>query len=326
MTEDILLQTVKLKKYFSLTGKRKLHAVDDVSVHIERGKTLGVVGESGCGKTTLGKTVLRLHEPTSGKIIFNGQDITPLRKSEMRNVRNKMQIIFQDPYSSLNPRMTIEESIAEPMIVNRFYSKPSDVFTRVDKLMDIVGLAERYTTCFPHELSGGLRQRVGIARAISLNPEFIICDEPVSSLDVSVQAQILNLLMDLQAGLGLTYMFITHNLSVVKHISHQISVMYLGQCVEMAGTDDIFEQPLHPYTRTLLAAIPEPSLETRKKEDVLIKGEVLSPIDPEPGCRFCPRCEYAEEVCLQPQVFREVLPNHYVSCCKAEQFLNLVKF
>ena len=319
MHEQCLLETRNLKKYFPAGPGMTLHALDGVNLRIYPGRTLGVVGESGCGKSTLGKTILRLTEPTEGQIFLKGQEITGLSKGELRKLRTKMQIIFQDPYASLNPRMTIEDSIAEPMLVNRLFSSTAEAYGRVDELMEIVGLAPRNATLFPHEISGGLRQRVGIARALATNPDFIVCDEPVSALDVSIQAQILNLLMDLQEEFHMSYLFITHDLSVVKHISHDIAVMYLGQCVETGPTEEIFRHPLHPYTRALLAAIPTPSLSAREKEPEIIRGEVVSPIDPAPGCRFASRCPYATDACRENQQEREIRPGHFVMCCRAEE-------
>ncbi|GHV34743.1 ABC transporter ATP-binding protein [Synergistales bacterium] len=296
-TENALVRTKGLKKYFKVSG-RWLHAVDDIDIDIDQGKTLGVVGESGCGKSTLGRVLLRLIEPTSGKIFYDGNDITGYKGTQLKKIRSQMQIIFQDPYSSLNPRMSVAEIIAEYMIVNRAYRRKADAFNQAAKLMDMVGLARRYANLYPHELDGGRRQRIGVARALSLNPKFIVCDEPVSALDVSIQAQILNLLMDLQEEMGLTYMFITHDLSVVRHISSEIMVMYLGQCVERAEADELFRNPVHPYTKALLSAIPEPDIETRNKEIKVLRGEVTSPIDPPAGCRFAPRCELATENCM----------------------------
>lgn len=308
-----LLETQHLKKYFKVK-KGFLHAVDDVSLTINQGETLGVVGESGCGKSTLGRTILRLQEPTSGKIIFNGQDITKLNKVQLRGIRKDMQIIFQDPYSSINPRLSVSEIIAEPMIVCGKYQK-SEISERVTKLMDTVGLAKRLYNAYPHELDGGRRQRIGVARALALDPKFIVCDEPVSALDVSIQAQILNLLMDLQDEMGLTYMFITHDLSVVKHISTEIAVLYLGQCIEKAPVDELFSNPCHPYTKALLSAIPVPNLSMRKKKIHIIRGEVVSPINPKPGCRFAARCEYACESCTQEEPeFTEISPKHFCAC------------
>ena len=287
-----LLEVRNLKKYFGKKG-RILHAVDDISVSIGRGKTLGVVGESGCGKSTLGRTVLRLLEPTGGQILFEGKDITHVGKSEMRRYRQSMQIVFQDPYSSLNPRKSVAEIIATPLKVNHICKSRADLQKRVRELMDTVGLAERLYDAYPHELDGGRRQRICIARALAIRPKFIVCDEPVSALDVSIQAQILNLLMDLQDEMGLTYLFITHDLSVVKHISSDIMVMYMGSCVEYAPANELFENPMHPYTRALLSAIPVPDISMRNRKIQPIRGEVASPINPQPGCRFAPRCDFA---------------------------------
>ncbi len=311
-----LVETRDLAKYFKVS-KGMLHAVDGVSLKIMPGKTLGVVGESGCGKSTLGRTILRLLDPTSGEVLYNGQNIESLDKREMKKMRSEMQIIFQDPYSSIDPRMSVEDIIAEYMIINKTYRSKAEVYAKVSEMMDTVGLAKRLTNAYPHELDGGRRQRIGIARALSLNPKFIVCDEPVSALDVSIQAQILNLLMDLQEEMGLTYMFITHNMSVVKHISDDIAVMYLGQLVEQAPFEDLFLDPMHPYTQALLTAIPEPTTDMRTREIKVIKGELKSPVNPRPGCRFAPRCEYATEECMQkdPEL-TEVAPDHYVACIK----------
>lgn len=309
-----LIETRHLKKYFD-TPRGLLHAVDDVNIAIPKGKTLGVVGESGCGKSTLGRVVLRLLEATSGEVLYNGENILPYSKDQMMKMRQKMQIIFQDPYASLNPRMTVSEIIAEPIRVCKTITGKDAIMDKVDELMQIVGLADRFVNTYPHELDGGRRQRIGIARALALNPEFIVCDEPVSALDVSIQAQVLNLLMDLQEERGLTYMFVTHNLSVVKHISDEIAVMYLGQCVERCSSDELFENPLHPYTKALLSAIPEPSLEARSKKQEVIRGEVTSPINPRPGCRFAARCPYAKPECMEKDLeFKEVRPGHFVAC------------
>ncbi len=309
-----LLETRDLKKYFKVADG-ELHAVDGVNITIEQGKTLGVVGESGCGKSTLGRTILRLIEPSGGDVLFEGKSIIGLGKKEMREMRKKMQIIFQDPYSSINPRMSVAEIIAEYMIVNKVYPTKQEIWNQTARLMDTVGLASRLAGAYPHELDGGRRQRIGIARALSLGPKFIVCDEPVSALDVSIQAQILNLLMDLQDEFGLTYMFITHDLSVVRHISSEIAVMYLGQCVERAPTDQLFENPQHPYTQALLAAIPEPDVEMRNKEIKVIRGEVTSPVNPKPGCRFAARCEYATEACSGADpALRDLGGGHFCAC------------
>ena len=309
-----LLETRDLKKYFKVADG-ELHAVDGVNITIEQGKTLGVVGESGCGKSTLGRTILRLIEPSGGDVLFEGKSIIGLGKKEMREMRKKMQIIFQDPYSSINPRMSVAEIIAEYMIVNKVYPTKQEIWNQTARLMDTVGLASRLAGAYPHELDGGRRQRIGIARALSLGPKFIVCDEPVSALDVSIQAQILNLLMDLQDEFGLTYMFITHDLSVVRHISSEIAVMYLGQCVERAPTDQLFENPQHPYTQALLAAIPEPDVEMRNKEIKVIRGEFTSPVNPKPGCRFAARCEYATEACSGADpALRDLGGGHFCAC------------
>ena len=310
-----LLETRHLKKYFDVAAG-KLHAVDDVNIQIYEGQTLGVVGESGCGKSTLGRTILRLLDATDGEVLFEGQNILKYNKSEMRAMRRKMQMIFQDPYSSINPRLTVEDIIAEYMIVNKsFDGNRREIYRRTAELMDTVGLAKRLARAYPHELDGGRRQRIGIARALSLSPKFIVCDEPVSALDVSIQAQILNLLMDLQKEMGLTYMFITHNLSVVKHISTDIAVMYLGQCVERAPYQELFANPRHPYTKKLLSAIPVPDLSMRNKQIQPIRGEVTSPINPKPGCRFMSRCEFACEKCAMPMGEPTDFGNHHTCLC-----------
>lgn len=310
-----LIETVNLKKYFN-TPAGQLHAVDDVNIKIYEGKTLGVVGESGCGKSTLGRTILRLLPSTSGSILYNGENIAEYNKKQMREMRRNMQIIFQDPYSSIDSRMTILDIIAEYMINNKTYATRQMCYNQAAHLMDVVGLARRLANAYPHELDGGRRQRVGIARALSLNPKFIVCDEPVSALDVSIQAQILNLLMDLQRDMGFTYMFITHDLSVVKHISNDIIVMYLGQVVEQAPSEELFSNPMHPYTQALLSAIPRPSLAARNNQLEVIRGEVTSPVNPAPGCRFASRCKYCTEACKEPQKLQEVSSGHYVACCK----------
>ena len=296
-----LLETKHLKKYFH-TPRGLLHAVDDVSLTLNRGSTLGVVGESGCGKSTLGRTVLRLINATSGEVLFEGRDVVKMKKGELAEFRNQAQIIFQDPYASLNPRMTVFEIIAEPLIAGHICRNSADIERAVFQMMDTVGLAARLVNTYPHELDGGRRQRIGIGRALILEPKFIVCDEPVSALDVSIQAQILNLLMDLQKDKGLTYLFITHDLSVVKHISDEIAVMYLGRCVERGPAKEIFANPLHPYTRALLQAIPVPDLSRRGMKREVLKGEVSSPIDPKPGCRFAARCPLASSACTAGDV------------------------
>jgi len=309
-----LIQVKNLKKYFR-TAKGMLHAVDDISFSIESGRTLGVVGESGCGKSTLGRTILRLTEATSGEVLYAGEDLLRFNKHQMKEMRKKMQIIFQDPYASLNPRMTVSEIIAEPIKVCRTLTDKNEINDKVNRLMKTVGLADRFVNTYPHELDGGRRQRIGIARALATDPEFIVCDEPVSALDVSIQAQILNLMMDLQEERKLTYMFITHDLSVVKHISDDIAVMYLGQCVEKAPSRELFRDPMHPYTQALLDAIPLPSLREEDKLKKVIKGEVTSPIDPKPGCRFAARCPYAKPECQERSIPLVDQGNqHYVAC------------
>lgn len=310
-----LLIVEHLKKYFS-TPNGVLHAVDDVSFSINVGETLGVVGESGCGKSTLGRAILRLHEPTSGNVTFDGKDVLALNKSELKKMRTKMQMVFQDPFASLNPQQTVSQAIMEPLLVQRIYKKgnSADLNKKVAQMMDMTGLPKRLVNTYPHELDGGLRQRVGIARALALDPKFIVCDEPVSALDVSIQAQILNLMQDLQEEIGLTYMFITHDLSVVKHLSNEIIVMYLGQIVERASSKDLFKAPTHPYTKALISAIPTAD-PTHKMNRIILKGEITSPINPAPGCRFAKRCEFARPECFQnnPQP-KEIEPGHFVSC------------
>ena len=289
-----------------------LHAVDDVSFTIGRGKTLGVVGESGCGKSTLGRVIIKLLEATDGEVWFDGEEITQQKNSLA--LRKKMQMIFQDPFSSLDPRKSISQIIAEPLQIHRSCKNGDELYDRVTELMDTVGLARRYYNAFPHELDGGRRQRIGIARALALRPQFIVCDEPVSALDVSIQAQILNLMQDLQEANGFSYMFITHDMSVVKHISDDIMVMYLGQMVEKCEADSLFEHTLHPYSKALLAAIPEANIHVPRKK-ITLKGELTSPIDPAPGCRFAPRCPYAVEKCgRENPVLEEVMPEHFVAC------------
>jgi peptide/nickel transport system ATP-binding protein len=299
-----------------------LHAVDDISFTLEDGKTLGVVGESGCGKSTLGRTLLHLLDATDGQIFFENQDITNPTKNERHAIREQMQIIFQDPFSSLNPRFCVADLIADP--IRTFGSmKSSEIENRVYELMDLVGLSRRYAYSYPHELDGGRRQRIGIARALSLDPKFIVCDEPVSALDVSIQAQILNLLQDLQEQKKLTYIFVTHDLSVVKHISTDILVMYIGSMVEKCPSKELFAKPLHPYTKGLLSAIPIPNIH-HKREKVQLQGELSSPIDPPDACRFVKRCPYATDICRCKQpVYEEVLPNHFVSCHNCKQINNL---
>jgi len=315
-----LIEIKDLRKLFKLKGGDLLHAVDGINLKIYPRETVGVVGESGCGKSTLGRSILRLIDPTSGAVFYNGQNILDLSPRKMREMRKDLQIIFQDPYSSIDPRKSVIEVIAEYMFIHRMYKTRAETYNRAAELMDLVGLARRYANSYPHELDGGRRQRVGIARALSLNPKFIVCDEPVSALDVSIQAQILNLLMDLEDELGLTYMFVTHDMSVVKHISNKIMVMYLGKCAEMAPSDELFENPQHPYTKALLSAIPEADFSKRNKEFILIKGEISNPINVKPGCRFAKRCDYCMEQCVHtdPELV-EISPDHYVSCFLMKQ-------
>ena len=311
-----LIEVQNLKKYFK-THRGYVHAVDDVQFSIDRGKTLGIVGESGCGKSTTGRCVIRLLEPTSGKVLYDGRDICALGKREMKELRKEIQIIFQDPYSSLNPRQTVLEIIAEPLIYNKIIpgGRKADVENRVLDLMETVGLAERLINTYPHELDGGRRQRIGIARALAMNPKFIVCDEPVSALDVSIQAQILNLLKELQERMGLTFIFITHDLAVVNHFSDDIMVMYLGQVVEMAPSENLFGNPMHPYTKALLSAILVPKAEAYTDNRIQLRGEITSPIDPPDECRFAKRCNYLCETCEagNPPLL-EIEPNHFVAC------------
>ncbi|WP_223588196.1 ABC transporter ATP-binding protein [Neobacillus bataviensis] len=317
---DNILEVKNLKKHFK-SKNGTLHAVDDVSFSIKRGQTLGLVGESGCGKSTIGRLILGLHQATSGEILFNGQDICKMNKKQIHDLRKDLQIIFQDPFASLNPRMSIGEIIGEPLLIYKKV-KRAELDSEVRRLMDVVGLSKRFINSYPHELDGGRRQRVGIARALSLNPQFIVCDEPVSSLDVSIQAQVLNLLKDLQAEYGLTYLFITHDLSVVKYFSDKIAVMYLGQLVEIAESDELFKKTVHPYTQALLSAIPAPNIR-QKMQRVKLIGELTSPIDPEPGCRFAKRCLYAQEKCVgQDLELKDFGNSHFCACCRANELLS----
>lgn len=318
---DPILEVKNLKKYFK-TARGTLHAVDDVSFTIEKGKTLGIVGESGCGKSTTGRAILRLLEPTGGQVIFNGVDITALSNTEMRKIRRDMQIIFQDPFSSLDPRQTVSRTIAEPIIENKILKDKRAVEERVKVLMDTVGLAQRLVNVYPHELDGGRRQRIGIARALAMEPKFIVCDEPVSALDVSIQAQILNLLQELKEKMELTFIFITHDLSVVNYFADEIAVMYLGQVIEKAPTEELFDRPVHPYTRALLSAIPIPEVGTEKPERILLKGEISSPIDPPDECRFAKRCPYACDQCHSscPKT-EQISEGHFISCHLWKQFV-----
>lgn len=312
---DMILDVKNPKKYFK-TPSGMLHAVDDVSFSIERGRTLGIVGESGCGKSTTGRAILRLIEPTSGEVLFEGKNIPALKEKEMHEMRREMQIIFQDPFASLNPRHTVYQAISEPIRFSKLLKTREEIEERTLELMRTVGLAERYINAYPHELDGGRRQRIGIARALSLNPKFIVCDEPVSALDVSIQAQILNLLKDLQEQMGLTYIFITHDLAVVNHFADDIAVMYLGKVIEKAPAEELFRNPMHPYTKALLSAIPVPDVNVRMQL-LPMKGEISSPIEPGDECRFAKRCPYTECICKEktPEL-REVSPGHFLACAR----------
>lgn len=312
---DMILDVKNLKKYFK-TPSGMLHAVDDVSFSIERGRTLGIVGESGCGKSTTGRAILRLIEPTSGEVLFEGKNIPALKEKEMHEMRREMQIIFQDPFASLNPRHTVYQAISEPIRFSKLLKTREEIEEHTLELMRTVGLAERYINAYPHELDGGRRQRIGIARALSLNPKFIVCDEPVSALDVSIQAQILNLLKDLQEQMGLTYIFITHDLAVVNHFADDIAVMYLGKVIEKAPAEELFRNPMHPYTKALLSAIPVPDVNVRMQL-LPMKGEISSPIEPGDECRFAKRCPYTECICKEktPEL-REVSPGHFLACAR----------
>ena len=309
---DVILEVKNLTKHFK-TKRGLLHAVDGVSFTLERGKTLGLVGESGCGKSTTGRTILRLIEPTAGETIFEGTDVNKLNAAQLRHARKDMQLIFQDPYSSLDPRKTVSQIIAEPLQANKIFKTKEEIEARVEELMATVGLAPRLFNTYPHELDGGRRQRIGIARALAMDPKFIICDEPVSALDVSIQAQILNLLKELQEERGLSYIFITHDLSVVNHFSDDIAVMYLGKIVEKAPSEELFANPVHPYTQALLSAIPVPEIGA-KRERIIIKGEITSPINPPDECRFYKRCNYACDKCKSLPALEEIKPGHFVAC------------
>ncbi|HOG59574.1 MAG TPA: ATP-binding cassette domain-containing protein [Anaerolineaceae bacterium] len=315
-----LVEVKNLKKYFEVP-RGMLHAVDDVSFKIESGQTMGIVGESGCGKSTLGRVIIHLLDSTDGQIFFEGKDITRASRRQLRKLREDMKIIFQDPYASLNPRFTVEQTIMEPLLISgKFSHKASS--EEAERLMDMVGIDQRLRLAYPHELDGGRRQRVGIARALALNPKFIVCDEPVSALDVSIQAQVLNLLQDLQDQHQLTYMFVTHDLSVVRHISDDICVMYLGVLVETCESKELFRHPLHPYTQALISAVPTIDIH-HKRERVILQGEISSPINPKPGCRFRKRCIYKAPECYQAQELVEILPQHFVACCRAKEINHL---
>ncbi|MEM2914897.1 MAG: dipeptide ABC transporter ATP-binding protein [Candidatus Bathyarchaeia archaeon] len=319
-TKENILEVINLKKYFPLKGGifsksvGNIHAVDGVSFQVKKGEILGLVGESGCGKTTVGRLILRLIEPTSGQITFEGKDIYSLNKQEMQKLRQKMTVIFQDPYAALDPRMSVERIISEPLKIHKLCRSSSEIRDRVAQVMERVGLRSEHMTLYPHQFSGGQRQRIAIARALVLNPSFIIADEPVSALDVSIQAQVLNLLRELQSEFNLTYLFIAHDLRVVEYMSNQVAIMYLGKIMEMADVDNIYSRPRHPYTEALLSAVPMPDPKTQRKR-ITLYGDVPSPINPPSGCVFHTRCFYRKEECgrIIPD-FREIAPNHYISC------------
>ncbi len=331
MTEaNVLLRVQNLVKHFPIKQGiiiqkqiGAVRAVDDISFDVYEGETLGLVGESGCGKSTTGRTVLQLFRPTAGSVHFNGADLVAMKGEDLRKMRRKMQMIFQDPYASLNPRMTVGEIIGEPLVVHKVASQ-KEIDERVDNLLALVGLNPAFSTRYPHEFSGGQRQRIGVARALALQPSFIVCDEPISALDVSIQAQVVNLLEDLQKQFNLTYLFIAHDLSMVRHISNRIAVMYLGVIVELAEREELYLKPLHPYTRALLSAVPIPDpIADAKRERIILKGDVPSPVNPPSGCRFRTRCPIAEGVCAESRPeFREIRPGHFVACFFAERFLS----
>lgn len=315
MAAENLIEVKNLKKYFKVGKNATLKAVDDVSFVIKKGETLGLVGESGCGKTTCGRTVMGLYSATGGEVLFDGVEIHGLNKKAKKDFARRAQIIFQDPYASLNPRMTVGDIIGEGIDIHNLYTGQERT-NRIYKLLELVGLNKEHASRFPHEFSGGQRQRIGIARALAIEPDFIVCDEPISALDVSIQAQIVNLLIKLQKELGLTYLFIAHDLSMVKHISDRVGVMYLGTMVELASSKNLYDKPLHPYTQALLSAIPIPDPETeRNRQRIMLEGEVPSPINPKPGCRFAARCRYTKPICTEatPE-FKEVEKDHFVAC------------
>jgi oligopeptide transport system ATP-binding protein len=315
MSAENLIEVKNLKKYFKVGKNAILKAVDDVSFVIKKGETLGLVGESGCGKTTCGRTVMGLYEATGGEVLFDGVNLHGISGKEKKDFTRKAQIIFQDPYASLNPRMTVGDIVGEGIDIHNLYTGQERT-DRIYKILELVGLNKEHASRFPHEFSGGQRQRIGIARALAIEPEFIVCDEPISALDVSIQAQIVNLLIKLQRELGLTYLFIAHDLSMVKHISDRVGVMYLGTMVELASSHDLYSKPLHPYTQALLSAIPVPDPETEKnRQRIMLEGEVPSPINPKPGCRFAARCRYAKPICseVSPEL-KEVEKDHFVAC------------
>ncbi|MDI9502579.1 MAG: ATP-binding cassette domain-containing protein [Tissierellia bacterium] len=318
--KDVLIQVEDLKKYFRV-GKGNLKAVDGLSFSIHQGETVGLVGESGCGKSTAGRTMLRLYEPTGGRVLFKGTDVFSAGSREMHELRKKMQMIFQDPYASLNPRMTVTDIISEPFSIYGLYPHRAEREQKVADLLRLVGLSEEHANRFPHEFSGGQRQRIGVARAMALEPDFIICDEPISALDVSIQAQIVNLLKEIQRERDITLLFIAHDLSMVRYISDRVCVMYLGKMMEVAPSEDLYHTPLHPYTRALLSAIPVPDpVVQHERRRIKLEGDVPSPIDPKEGCRFVDRCSYAEPRCreITPEQ-RELRPNHWVACHRADE-------
>lgn len=319
-----LIRAKNIKKYFHVAGG-ELRAVDDISFDIYEGETLGLVGESGCGKSTAGRTIIKLYDPTGGKLFFGGKDIFSMSAHQLHESRKNFQMIFQDPYASLNPRMTVLDIVAEPLDIHRMYSNSKERYERVVELLSRVGLSEEHAMRFPHEFSGGQRQRVGIARALALHPKFIICDEPISALDVSIQAQVVNLLQDLQKEMGLTYLFIAHDLSMVRYISDRVAVMYLGKFMELAGSAELYDHPMHPYTKALLSAIPIPDPEVQKKRHrIMLEGDVPSPINVKPGCRFVERCQYAMDRCrTEDPEFREIREKHFVACHRTEEINNM---
>jgi oligopeptide transport system ATP-binding protein len=318
-----LISVRNVKKYFDVGKGKTLKAVDGISFDIYPGETFGLVGESGCGKSTAGRTIIRLYEPTGGEVIFNGKNVYKLSRHEMQEIRKDFQMIFQDPYASLNPRMTVEDIIAEPLDIHKACKSKEERHNRVIELLKLVGLNEEHASRFPHEFSGGQRQRIGIARALALKPKFIVCDEPISALDVSIQAQVVNLLKELQKEMGLTYLFIAHDLSMVRYISDRVGVMYLGHMMELAKSEELYEKPIHPYTQALLSAIPIPDPEVqRSRHRIILEGDVPSPIDPPDTCRFVDRCPYAIEICREKSPeFEEVENNHYVACHRSKEIL-----
>ena len=322
MSEKTLLEVEGLKKYFQVGKGQTLKAVDDISFQIKKGQTLGLVGESGCGKTTVGRTLLRIYEPDAGKILFDGKDISRVSKKEAKELTRRMQMVFQDPYASLNPFFTVGEIVEEGMKIHKMYHSETERMERVYELLEMVGLNKDHANRFPHEFSGGQRQRVGIARALALNPEFIVCDEPISALDVSIQAQVLNLLKELQDKFGTAYLFIAHDLSVVQHISDRVAVMYLGKMVEVSDWKTLYSEPHHPYTQSLLSAVPVPDPDIQKtRKRIILAGDPPSPLDPPTGCRFHTRCPIAQGICSEklPE-FKEVAPGHCCACHFAEPF------